>query len=449
MTDPLDQDSMAQARAVADAVLYEGYLLYPYRASAAKNRVRWQWGVLMPPSYVARGTGEHDRLRADVIVEPPSRASLHVRLRFLHHQRRIVQDGGENVPSLTVGDTDYTSFDEAVEREFDLVVRFADLLAKENLIPISVPAGIDVTPIPGTKDAQLVRHRSALDAEVWLRAVPLPGPFGGIRMQVVVANTSTWHGVDARPAALEHALIATHLLLSVPGGRFLSLVDPPEWASVVTRELANEHAWPVLVGDRDDTLLCSPIILYDHPTIAEQSQGQLYDGLEIDEILTLRTMTLTDEEKRAARATDPRAAELIDRVDGLPPELMDRLHGTIRYLRSVTGEPEPAPAVDAPWWDPGADASMSPETDTVLISGVAVGKGSRVRLRPGKGADAHDMFLAGKTAVVQAALLDVDGDWHLAVTLEDDLGAELYAQHGRYRYFRPDEVDPLTGADAP
>ena len=255
-----------------------------------------------------------------------------------------------------------------------------------------------------------------------------------------------------RDDALDHALIAAHTLLSVPGGSFLSLVDPPEWASVVTKELVNERVWPVLIGDpgRCDTVLCSPIILYDHPEIAEQSQGSLYDGLEIDEILTLRTMTLTDEEKRQARATDRRAAELIDRVEGMPPELLDRLHGTIRYLRAATGEPPP-PNMDAaaPWWDPGADASMSPETDTVVVSGVAVGKGSRVRLRPGKGADAHDMFLDGRVAVVQAVLLDVDGDWHFAVTLEDDPGAELYAQHGRYRYFRPEELEPLTGAQQP
>jgi hypothetical protein len=157
-------------------------------------------------------------------------------------------------------------------------------------------------------------------------------------------------------------------------------------------------------------------------------------------------MTLTDDEKREARATDDRAAELIDRVDNLPPELLDRLHGSIRYLRSVTG-PAPVETVtarpDVPWWDPGADASLSPETDTVTIAGVAVGKGSRVRLRPGRRADAHDMFLVGKVAVVQAVLLDIDGDWHVAVTLEDDLGAELYAAHGRYRYFGTDEVEPL------
>jgi hypothetical protein len=281
-----------------------------------------------------------------------------------------------------------------------------------------------------------------------MEVAPLVGPFGGLRLTLQVVNTAT--AVDGtRDEALRHALIAAHTLLSVSGGNFLSQLDPPEWASVATRQCVNDGSWPVLVGEADqrDTVLCSPIILYDHPAIAPESAGNLFDGTEIDEILTLRTMTLTDQEKREARATDSRAAELIDRVDNLPPELIERLHGTLRYLRSVTSpkssEEITAPP-DVPWWDPGADSSVSPETDSVMIDGVPVSKGSRVRLRPGRRADAHDMFLAGRIAVVQAVLLDVDDGWHIAVTLEDDLGAELYAAHGRYRYFTADEIEPIT-----
>ena len=79
-------------------------------------------------------------------------------------------------------------------------------------------------------------------------------------------------------------------------------------------------------------MLSSPVILYDHPRIAAESTGDLFDSTEIDEILTLRTLALTDEEKREARATDPRAADLLDRLDGLPPEMLERMHGAIRYL---------------------------------------------------------------------------------------------------------------------
>jgi hypothetical protein len=434
---------MDQARAVADAVLYEGYLLYPYRASATKNKVRWQWGVLMPPAYAEQDNGEHAWSRSQLLAEPGPDAALHVRLRFLQLQTRTVEVAGTPTASATVAGVEYISFEEAVEQEVDAVVRFADLRA-ELSVPFTIAGGEDVETVPGDESVRLVRTRLPLHGSLRLRCDPLPGPFGGVALDLRVANTSAWSdGRATRADALRSALIGAHTLLWLSGGTFLSLLDPPEWAKPAAAECAHERAWPVLVGapGQRDTVLCSPIILYDYPTIAEQSAGELFDGTEIDEILTLRTMTLTDEEKRQARATDSRAADLIDRVDNLPPELLDRLHGTVRYLRSVTGEPEPA--ADVPWWDPEADASMSPETDSVLIDGVRVAKGSRVRLRPAKRADAHDMFVAGRTAVVQAVLLDVDDEWHLAVTIEDDLGSDLYAAHGRYRYFSPDEVEPL------
>jgi hypothetical protein len=427
---------MDQAQAIADAVLYEGYLLYPYRASAAKNKIRWQWGVLMPLAFASGGTGERSQSQSELLAEPADDAALHVRLRFLQLQARCVQiaeDGGfRDVPSVTIGDTEFTTWDEAVEREVDAVVQVADLAAGAT-IPFTVPASQDTEPLG---DGRLVRRRFPVSGKIALRATPLAGPFGGIKLSVQVVNTSQ-EADSTRPEALRHAMIAAHVLLSITGGHFLSQLDPPEWASVATKECVNDGIWPVLVGGTD-TVLCSPIILYDQPEIAPESAGDLFDGTEIDEILTLRTMTLTDEEKREARATDDRAAELIDRVDHLPAELVERLHGTLRYVKAVTAkDPE------TPWWDPGADQSVSPETDSVTIAGVAVAKGSRVRLRPSGRADAHDMFLIGKEAIVEAVLTDVDDGCHLAVTLQDDPGAELYAAHGRYRYFTPDEVEPL------
>jgi hypothetical protein len=283
----------------------------------------------------------------------------------------------------------------------------------------------------------------------------LEGPFGGVRLRVDLKNTGDWTEPDAtREAALHHALLATHMVLSVDSGHFLSMLDPPEWAKPAVDACVNTRVWPILIGDneRSEAVLASPIILYDNPAIAAESQGDLFDGTEIDEILTLRTMALTDEEKRQARATDPRAREIVDRVDAMPQELLDRLHGTVRYLRSVTGERSDNDLAeltelttpDVPWWDPGADTSVSPETDSVVVAGVHVANGSKVRLRPElKRSDAQDMFLTGRVATVRAVLSDVDGERHVAVTLDDDPGADLQNTHGRFRYFSPDEVEPL------
>lgn len=416
-------DVMAEAKAIADAVLYEGYLLYPYRASAGKNQLRWQWGVLMPPSFT--GTGEHPDSRAELLMVSPADATLHVRLRFLHLQSRVVEvpDGAGHraVPAVTVAGREYTTWEEAVEQEIDVEVGVTDLVERGTRVPFEVDGGGEVEAITGGGGARLVRTRWSLRGEVRLRADPVPGKPGALRVRVRVRNTSPWTSPDAcRQDALKRALIAAHTLLRVSGGGFLSQVDPPEWAAAAARGCRNERTWPVLVGEqgRDDMVLCAPIILYDYPRIAEQSHGEMFDATEIDELLTLRTMTLTPEEKRQARATDARAAELLDRVDSLPPESLERLHGAMRRHDQV-------------------------EEEQLMLDGVLLGKGSRVRLRPVRKADAHDMFLAGRTAVVHRVLSDVDGGMHLAVTLEDDLGADLLAATGLYRYFGPEEVDPL------
>jgi len=103
------------------------------------------------------------------------------------------------------------------------------------------------------------------------------------------------------------------------------------------------------------------------------------------------------------------------------------------------------PAPDPPWWDPQADASVNPDTDTVMIAGVPVARGDKVRLRPGvRRSDVQDMFLADRIADVQAVFFDLESKAFLAVTLEDDPNADIQVTHGRFLYFSPDEVEPLS-----
>lgn len=431
--------SMDIARGVAEAILYEGYLLYPYRASARKNQIRWQWGVLVPPAYAAAGHGEHATSYTECLLEPGTDPVLHLRLRFLQLQHRSGGDGP--VPE----------FDEAVEHEIDSVLSVAELIDTQphgsaKVIPITVSGGAET--IDG-----VTRQRWPLTGEVRVSAQRLEGPYGVLQLTVEIVNTAPWEDAEApRHLALRHSLIAAHTVLAATDGEFISLIDPPEWAKLAAAGCRNERTWPVMVGEigSRDAILISPIILYDYPAIAPESPGDLFDSTEIDEILTLRTMTLTDEEKAEARATDERARKLMDRIDSMPPEMLDKLHGAIRYLGEKPGahrEPDPIETITTPgtpWWDPGADASVDPDTDSVLIDGVDVAKGTRVVLTPGlRRTDAQDMFLTGRTATVAAVLLDVDGNTHVAVTLDDDPGAEISAAHGRFRYFSPDELAPL------
>jgi hypothetical protein len=480
----VNAEHLEHACRVADAILYEGYLLYPYHQAAPKNQMRFQFGVLMPRGYAAVDPNEATSCQTECLLECADDAEVSVLIRFLHLQRRMVQglDAREPLRCLEVDGTEYTAFDEAAEREQHVTVVVSELLTGDRHVGFRIAAGEltqELTDGRGRLAGRLVRQWNALDGVISLHAERVAGPYQALRLRVQVENTTTPVAeLRNRDDGLRHALIAVHSLTGVPGGTFLSMTDPPEWAAAEVAACRNTGTWPVLAGPRDcaDLMLSAPIILYDHPEVAAESAGNLFDATEIDEILTLRTLTLTDAEKQQARATDSRAAELLDRLDEMPPQILERMHGAIRYLRSA---PAGAAAVQAvpqttvpqttvpqvtvpqvtvpqvtgrppvPWWDPGADASVSPETDHVMIDGIEVARGSRVVMRPGnRRADAQDLFLAGREAIVEAVMYDVDGQVHLAVTPADDPAADLNRNHGRFLYFAPDEVVPAGGGKA-
>lgn len=460
-----------RASAVADAVLFEGYLLYPYRGSAAKNRYRWQFGVLAPRTWIrahgvpdtgVAGSAESWFQQTECLLEADAATTLRIRLRFLQVQVRTVQRrragrGYDTVDELVVDGHRYVGFDEAVPRQVDRSVRLADLCGDGLTCHLAIPGGQDSEPVAG---GRLVRRRWPVTASVTLRAEPADTPFGLHRLRVRTDNLGTVADGLTRDEVLRHSMVATHTLIDAGGGRFLSLLDPPDWAARAAGRCQNVHTFPVLAGEPGsaDLLLSAPIILPDHPQVAPESPGDLFDATEIDEILSLRALTLTATEKDEARATDARAAAIVDRVEQMPPELLARLHGATRSLRPVppaTGPAAPSRhggdggwterGEDLPWWAPGADASVHPETDTVTVGGVTISAGSRVRLRPrARGTDAHDMFLRGRLARVRAILSDVDERRYLAVILEDDPGADLHQWYGRFRYFSPQEVEPVA-----
>jgi len=490
-----------EARRVADALLFEGYVLYPYRASARKNQLRWQFGVLVPPSWREQqgAYGENTEQRTECLLEPRRADRLLAELRFLQVRRRTVETprsdghGWTEVPELGLPDRVLVPWDEGAEERVEIEVPLDRLTGGGHTLRFERPGEVTHETVQdqvGRVVGRLVRRSRPVAGEVRLATEPLPGPYGALRLTVTVSNVSGWtpdrRERTDREAALPHSLIGAHLLLGLPGGRFLSMADPPEWARPAAARCRNEHTWPVLacsVG-RDDVMLSSPIILDDRPEIAAESPGPLYDATEIDEILSLRTAALTDQEKREARGTDARAAEVIDLVDGMPAEVMERLHGAIRGLREVTGEagagegpgtprrdpgavpggavqrrgvsdcpesgdPQPSAGLrlptgsGLPWWDPAQDPGSPPGQGTVTVDGHVLGTGSRVVLRPGlRRSDAQDIFLAGCGATVEAVLEDFDGETHLAVTVDGDPGSDVRRAQGRFLYFRPDEVDP-------
>ncbi|MDF3142174.1 hypothetical protein, partial [Streptomyces sp. T21Q-yed] len=368
----LSRSGFQQLSAVADAVLYEGYLLYPYRRSSTKNRVRWQFGVLFPRDWVeaagpvvpgVSGSADswYQQTECLLRVRGPG-AVVRVRVRYLQMQHKQVEaagrDGGHRaVASLRTDDgVAHLTFDEAVPREVDLAVPLDDLLTGERTAAVGAAAGTDIEPLPRGA-GRVVRRREEVRAHTTLTAERHSE--GVYRLRVLTANTGPAPEPHTpRDEALRGALIATHTLIAGQGVEFVSLIDPPAPLEEHARACRNEFAFPVLGGEppaeetgagaTGDLLLASPIILPDHPQVAPESPGDLHDAAEIDEILTLRTMLLTDEEKSEARATDPRAAAILDRVDTMPPEVFARLHGAVRSLTPVTPAAEGPPSPAAP-----------------------------------------------------------------------------------------------------
>ncbi len=294
---------MTTVEQIADAILYEGYILYPYRASALKNGQRWNFGVLYPPEYAAAQQGsDAATMRCECLARGTDRLSVTVR--FLHLVAR------EN-------------WQEAVTREIK-----TDIAGTHSFL----------FPARGDRDADgIVRRQEEIEGLIEVDVRPVQS--GWSRVSVRISNcgifdfpsgdSGAW---PAREAALRRSLVSTHAILRAPGGEFASLLDPPEELRQSVAACSNVGLWPVLAGGSTppDTMLASPIILYDYPQIAPQSAGALFDGTEIDEILSLRILALTDDEKRQMRETDPQARRLLERTEALDPEQWLQLHGVMR-----------------------------------------------------------------------------------------------------------------------
>jgi hydrogenase maturation protease len=483
------------AQKVADAVLYEGYVLYPYRASAAKNRVRWQFGVVVPRVYAEQGGSEPWAMQTEVLVEPEAEnVEIDLRVRFLQVQARTVEEAVEDsfrpVETLDVDDRTLVTWEEGVEQRLDASsIPLAELVAGERSIPLAVPGGRETETVH-TADGRLAgrigRERWPLSAVVRLTAERVGSR---IRVRTRIENLVEMEPDVDREKALRRSLIGAHTLLAVRGGAFVSLLDPPADAAAEAAQCSNQHTWPVLIGEAParNVLLSSPIILYDYPAVAPESLGDLCDATEIDEILTLRVMTLTDEEKREARGTDERARQIIERSDSIPPEIFERMHGAVRSLAPHPLAPSPIPSLppgeggksekrNQPNGDFGGGGSplpvgwegmgeglgvrgaladwesflnppgvVAPEDASLEIGGVRVAQGSRVILRPSRRADSMDLFLSGRVAQVQGIYRDLEDEAYVAVSLVDDPASEMHTWHGRFLYFYPEEVEPWEG----
>jgi hypothetical protein len=339
-------------------------MLYPYRRSAIKNRQRWNFGVLYPKEY----RGEPNSMTTECLCSGSDKTTVRAEVRFL---QLSTQDG---------------EWQDSVERR--LALTLSDR-REERMISFGTLTGL-------------------IEAEI----LPLREGLSKIRIHIKNERALAVQDGATRDAALFQSMVSTHTILTISNGDFISLLDTPPEYREAAMSCNNTGTWPVLVGKdpERDCILSSPIILYDYPQVAPESPGDLFDGAEIDELLTLRILTLTDEEKAEMRQSDERTREILERAEALKPEDLLRLHGTMRDPRN------------------------------------GLRRGSRVRLHPKPGGDVFDVVLAGKIAIVETVERDFEDRTHVAVVIEEDPGKDLglMRQPGHRFFFSAEEVELIA-----
>ncbi|MDP9098211.1 MAG: hypothetical protein M3N48_04360 [Verrucomicrobiota bacterium] len=438
---------------IVNAVLYEGYILYPYRASSKKNRQRFTFGRVYPEEYsVAQKGAEPCAMQTEVLVRATSpNTALNISVRFLHPMAREVGVLSEPIPEMPVtGEPDFQlanekligeklcqTWQESVERMVELPTLSLSGSAPQPR-EFHFEASRALEPIRDQEKiaAVFVRRQEALRGAVETTITKIDDQVFKMTVRILNRTPVPASELQDQDAIVMRTFASTHTVFHVSGGDFISLLEPPPEYEAAARACQNINTWPVLVGEAGknerDTMLSSPIILYDYPQIAPQSAGDLFDGAEIDEILTLRIMTMTDEEKREMRGVDDHARRILERTETLPSDHLLKMHGVMR----------------ATPLEQSHDEFFNPATklESAIVAGVELRKGDKVRIWPKKRADIMDMALEGKIATIEALEEDVEKQVHFALVIDDDPGRDmgLLRQSGHRFFYSADEVEPVT-----
>jgi hypothetical protein len=350
---------------LVDTLLWEGHQLYPYTPGATKNATPTPFGIVYPPAYAAGSPHTHDRLKLQCVAIRAEgfAASVHG---IVGGQAHRVDLGGEGEAPFTFG------------------------------------------PVSG---------------RAWLATED----FGGLhRVTVAVENaTEVAEGLD-RATAMAFSLLSTHVVVRcAPGGRFASPISPEEDVATAVMTCANVNVFPVLASPEDDAVLGAAIMLPDHPELAPESRGSLFDSTEIEEALLLHVLALSDDERDQLAQADPAVRAMIERAVSATPQDIMALHGRV----TVTDVDPPTPA----------DRDVRGEQE-IEVDGRRFARGGHVVLRPERNRNAQDHLLEGRTATIERIYVDYDDQVHLCVTVDDDPGQDIMREIGRYLYFKPTEV---------
>ncbi len=380
------------------SLLYEGYALYPY-TPGVKNATPTPFGIVYPPAYAESQPAAHSMLRLEAVLSADPDARLRATVLFL-------QATGER--------------HEATERRVELGPVTLAGLARDRLRET----------FAFHMDGGELRGRVALRSE-WLSP-----SLARVRLCVHNETEMTGAAEAARGEALRHSLISAHPLLEVKAGKFVSPLERegPEGEAALASEPVN--TFPVLLGDDDATILGAAIVLPDHPELAPESLGSLFDNTEIEEALLLHVHALTDDERREISEQDPAVREMVERAESTTGDQIMSLHGRLIYT-----EPDEQESNGRPPSPPAGLDEIHGERE-VDAAGRTVRLGDKIVLRPGTEGDVYDKILHGRTATVERIYRGYDERIYLGVTVDDDPGQDLLRETGRFLFFFADEVEP-------
>jgi hypothetical protein len=354
---------MSHLDELVDTLLWEGHQLYPYTPGATKNATPTPFGIVYPPAYAAGSPHTHERVKLQCVA---------------------------------VGAEGFTASVHCL------------VAGKAHRIDLDGPCETDVAFGPVT-------------AHAWLGTED----FGGLhRVTVAVENTTeVGDGLD-RTTAMASSLLSTHIVVRcAAGGRFASPISPEEDLATAVMTCANVNIFPVLASPEDDAVLGAAIMLPDHPQLAPESRGSLFDSTEIEEALLLHVLALSDDERDQIAQADPAVRAMIERAVSATPEDIMALHGRVTVTDPVAE----------------ADAEVRGE-QAIEVDGRRFARGGHVVLRPERNRNAQDHLLDGRSATIERIYVDYDDQVHLCVTVDDDPGQDIMRDIGRYLYFKPSEV---------
>jgi hypothetical protein len=381
-------DSPSALEQLVDSLLYEGYALYPYTPGAAKNATPTPFGIVYPPVYAGTLASAFDHLELRCVLQAPADSVLSAEVRFL----------------AALGERH-----QAQARRVELAGAMVGALAE----------------VPAEKQARVEGEPGSppLVVGLSLGAERLDG--GDYKVVFRVENRTLVSSGLERPGALARSLLSTHPIVRVAGGRFVSPLDAG---------CQSVNTFPVLATPADDAVVGAAIVLPDHPQIAPESRGALFDSTEIEEALLLHVHALSDAEREQIGRQDPAVREMVQRAAASTPEEIIALHGRVTLRDPDTNEPprEPPGLADPRAGEEAAD-----------VDGVTFRRGGKVLIRPGPDADLQARMLDGRTATIERIFTDYDGRTHLGVTIDGDPGQDLMRDTGRYLYFFGPEVEVI------